>query len=135
MAQASAQRSSLRRRPRCGTRSPALQEAGGACSRAGGAKGEWQPETEGRTAARRSEEGRCKQPAKDARAWTMPIRCVEAIDIAHLQGGETVGSKVCFLDGRPFKNEYRRYRIKGRAGGPKWLSVPRVGRRRASGDQ
>ena len=41
-----------------------------------------------------------------------PIRCVECIDIAHLQGGETVGSKVCFVDGRPLKNEYRRYRIK-----------------------
>lgn len=41
-----------------------------------------------------------------------PIRCLEGIDIAHLQGGETVGSKVCFVDGRPFKNEYRRYRIK-----------------------
>lgn len=41
-----------------------------------------------------------------------PIRCVEAIDIAHLQGGETVGSKVCFVDGRPLKSEYRRYRIK-----------------------
>lgn len=41
-----------------------------------------------------------------------PIRCLEGIDIAHLQGGETVGSKVCFIDGRPFKDEYRRYRIK-----------------------
>lgn len=41
-----------------------------------------------------------------------PIRCMEAIDIAHLMGGETVGSKVCFVDGRPLKNEYRRYRIK-----------------------
>jgi excinuclease ABC subunit C len=39
------------------------------------------------------------------------IRCVECIDIAHLQGGETVGSKVCFVDGKPLKNEYRRYRI------------------------
>src|SRR5690606_555811 len=28
-----------------------------------------------------------------------PIRCMEAIDIAHLGGGETVGSKVCFIDG------------------------------------
>ena len=36
---------------------------------------------------------------------------MECIDIAHLQGGETVGSKVCFVDGRPFKNEYRRYKI------------------------
>jgi len=40
------------------------------------------------------------------------IRCIEGIDIAHLQGDETVGSKVCFVDGRPFKEEYRRYRIR-----------------------
>lgn len=40
-----------------------------------------------------------------------PIRCMEAIDIAHLQGGETVGSKVCFIDGRPFKDGYRRYKV------------------------
>ena len=40
-----------------------------------------------------------------------PIRCVECIDIAHLQGEQTVGSKVCFIDGKPFKNEYRRYHI------------------------
>jgi len=40
------------------------------------------------------------------------IRCLECIDIAHLQGAETVGSKVCFVDGRPLKNEYRRYRIR-----------------------
>ncbi len=41
-----------------------------------------------------------------------PIRCIEGIDIAHLQGGETVGSKVCFIDGRPLKSEYRRFKIK-----------------------
>ncbi len=40
------------------------------------------------------------------------VRCMEAIDIAHLAGGETVGSKVCFIDGRPFKDGYRRYRIR-----------------------
>jgi excinuclease ABC subunit C len=40
------------------------------------------------------------------------IRCMEAIDIAHLAGGETVGSKVCFIDGRPFKDGYRRYRVR-----------------------
>ena len=40
------------------------------------------------------------------------IRCVEGFDIAHLQGNETVASKVCFIDGRPFKQEYRRFRIK-----------------------
>jgi len=41
-----------------------------------------------------------------------PIRMMEAIDIAHLQGGETVGSKVVFIDGKPFKDGYRRYRIR-----------------------
>lgn len=46
-----------------------------------------------------------------------PIRVIEGIDIAHLMGGETVGSKVCFVDGKPFKDEYRRYRINSVAGG------------------
>jgi excinuclease ABC subunit C len=40
------------------------------------------------------------------------IRTMEAIDIAHLGGTETVASKVCFIDGKPFKNAYRRYRIR-----------------------
>ncbi|MDZ4830756.1 MAG: UvrB/UvrC motif-containing protein [Phycisphaerae bacterium] len=40
------------------------------------------------------------------------VRCMEAIDIAHLDGNETVGSKVCFIDGRPFKDGYRRYKVK-----------------------
>ncbi|MBY0309184.1 MAG: UvrB/UvrC motif-containing protein [Phycisphaerales bacterium] len=40
-----------------------------------------------------------------------PVRCVEGFDIAHLMGGETVGSKVCFIDGRPFKEEYRRFKV------------------------
>jgi len=40
-----------------------------------------------------------------------PIRCLEAFDIAHLRGGETVASKVCFIDGKPFKEGYRRFRI------------------------
>ena len=48
---------------------------------------------------------------------TEPIRCIECIDIAHLQGNETVGSKVCFVDGRPLKSEYRRYQIKTVPGG------------------
>ncbi|MFP4222780.1 MAG: excinuclease ABC subunit UvrC [Phycisphaeraceae bacterium] len=46
-----------------------------------------------------------------------PIRYIECFDIAHLQGGETVGSKVAFIDGRPLKNEYRRYRVKSVEGG------------------
>lgn len=53
----------------------------------------------------------CKSLAK-VLGLTAPLRCIEGIDIAHLGGNETVGSKVCFVDGKPFKDEYRRYRVK-----------------------
>lgn len=68
----------------------------------------WQPETE---IAYIDPEKGCKSLAK-VLGMDKPVRCIEAIDIAHLQGGETVGSKVCFVDGKPFKDEYRRYRVK-----------------------
>ncbi len=41
-----------------------------------------------------------------------PVRSMEAIDIAHFQGEATVGALVCFMDGKPFKNGYKRFRIK-----------------------
>lgn len=41
-----------------------------------------------------------------------PIRIIEGFDIAHIAGAETVGSLVRFIDGRPFKAGYRRYKIK-----------------------
>lgn len=44
-------------------------------------------------------------------------RSVECIDIAHFQGEATVGSLVCFIDGKPFKNGYRRFKIKSLAEG------------------
>ncbi|MBL7134500.1 MAG: excinuclease ABC subunit UvrC [Phycisphaerae bacterium] len=43
-------------------------------------------------------------------------RTIEGVDIAHLQGGEMCGSLVTFIDGRPFKDGYRRYGIKTVAG-------------------
>ncbi|MBC23119.1 MAG: excinuclease ABC subunit C [Phycisphaerae bacterium] len=58
-----------------------------------------------------------------------PIRCMEAIDIAHLSGAQTVGSKVCFIDGRPFKEGYRRYRIKS-VGNDDYASIREVVSRR-----
>ncbi len=39
-------------------------------------------------------------------------RIIEGIDIATLQGEASAGSLVCFIDGKPFKNGYRRYKIK-----------------------
>ncbi|HSV27410.1 MAG TPA: UvrB/UvrC motif-containing protein, partial [Sedimentisphaerales bacterium] len=41
-----------------------------------------------------------------------PVRIVEGIDIASIGGEEAVGSLVKFIDGRPFKAGYRRFKIK-----------------------
>ncbi len=68
----------------------------------------FQPETE---IAYVDPEKGCRALAK-LLGLQQPVRCIEGIDIAHLQGNQTVGSKVCFMDGRPFKEEYRRYKIK-----------------------
>ena len=59
-----------------------------------------------------------------------PPRILEGIDIAHLQGGETVGSKVTFIDGVPFKDAYRRYKIKHAQGNNDYLSIQEVVSRR-----
>jgi excinuclease ABC subunit C len=57
-------------------------------------------------------------------------RCMEAIDIAHLQGEETVGALVCFIDGKPFKNAYRRFRIRSVEGVDDYAAIREVVRRR-----
>ncbi|HEY4329635.1 MAG TPA: UvrB/UvrC motif-containing protein, partial [Phycisphaerae bacterium] len=59
-----------------------------------------------------------------------PIRSIEGIDIAHFQGEATVGSLVCFIDGRPFKNGYRRFRIKTVTGVDDYKSIQEVVGRR-----
>ncbi len=41
-----------------------------------------------------------------------PPRRIEGIDIANLHGEESCGSLVCFIDGKPFKGGYRRFRIR-----------------------
>lgn len=67
----------------------------------------WQPETESVLI----EPEKCLKSLQKTLGLDEPIRCIEGIDIAHLQGSETVGSKVCFVDGRPLKGQYRRFRI------------------------
>ena len=57
-------------------------------------------------------------------------RTIEAVDIAHLGGQETAGSLVCFIDGRPFKGGYRRYRIRTAAAGDDYAAVREVVYRR-----
>ena len=41
-----------------------------------------------------------------------PIRRVESYDISNINGFETVGSMVVFEDGKPKKNDYRKFRIR-----------------------
>jgi excinuclease ABC subunit C len=61
-------------------------------------------------------------PAEGMRALTerlesaQPIRSVEGVDIANLGATEAVGAVVTFIDGRPFKPGYRRFRIRSVAG-------------------
>lgn len=49
---------------------------------------------------------------KEALKLDFTPKTIEGIDIANLQGGETVGSLVKFVDGQPFKDGYRRFKIK-----------------------
>jgi len=41
-----------------------------------------------------------------------PVRIIEGIDVASIAGAEAVGSLVKFIDGKPFKSGYRRFKIK-----------------------
>lgn len=41
---------------------------------------------------------------------TLPIR-IECYDVSHIQGTDTVASRVVFLNGKPKKSHYRRYRL------------------------
>ena len=59
-----------------------------------------------------------------------PIRIIEGFDIAHISGAETVGSMVQFIDGRPFKSGYRRFRIKTVTGIDDYACIKEVVTRR-----
>ncbi len=53
-------------------------------------------------------------------------RRIEGLDIAHLQGGETVASLVQFIDGLPFKHGYRKFKIKSVEGVDDFASMREV---------
>jgi excinuclease ABC subunit C len=59
-----------------------------------------------------------------------PPRRIEGMDIAHLQGGETVASLVQFVDGLPFKHGYKRYKIQSVDGIDDFASMREVVSRR-----
>jgi excinuclease ABC subunit C len=57
-------------------------------------------------------------------------RRIEGVDIAHLQGGETVASLVQFIDGLPFKHGYKRFKIRTVEGVDDFASIREVVMRR-----
>jgi excinuclease ABC subunit C len=59
-----------------------------------------------------------------------PPQRIECLDIATFQGGETVGAIVSVVDGAPWKDGYRRYRIRSVEGTDDFASVAEVLRRR-----
>jgi excinuclease ABC subunit C len=42
-------------------------------------------------------------------------RRIEAFDISNIQGADAVASMVCFVNGKPHKSDYRRFRIRGKS--------------------
>ena len=59
-----------------------------------------------------------------------PVRIIEGIDIAHIAGAESVGSLVKFIDGKPFKSGYRRFKIKTVKGIDDYAMIAEVVKRR-----
>jgi excinuclease ABC subunit C len=53
-------------------------------------------------------------------------RTIEGRDIAHLDGRDMCGAMVCFIDGKPLKNAYRRYRIKTVEGNNDFAAIREV---------
>jgi excinuclease ABC subunit C len=57
-------------------------------------------------------------------------RRMECFDISNTSGQESVGSLVCFVDGLPFKDGYRRFKIKTVEGPNDFASIKEVLKRR-----
>jgi excinuclease ABC subunit C len=68
--------------------------------------------------------------AKSTELVEGPVRIIEGIDVANIAGNEAVGSLVKFIDGRPFKSGYRRFRIKSVKGIDDYAMIAEVVKRR-----
>jgi len=63
---------------------------------------------------------------KDDLNMDVPPRRIEAFDISHLGGTNTVASLVCFIDGRSKKSKYKKYNIKSVKGIDDFASMREV---------
>ncbi|MBN2316410.1 MAG: excinuclease ABC subunit UvrC [Sedimentisphaerales bacterium] len=67
---------------------------------------------------------------RDALGINEPVRIIEGIDIANISGAEAVGSLVKFIDGKPFKSGYRRFKINTVKGIDDYAMIAEVVKRR-----
>jgi len=67
---------------------------------------------------------------RDALGLRQPPRTLECFDISHISGSFVVASMVRFLDGRPDKSNYRRYKIKSFVGNDDFRAMEEVVGRR-----
>ncbi len=72
------------------------------------------------------------QALGDALQLPHPPRVMECFDISNISSTHVVASMVCFRDGVPDKNQYRRYRIRSVRGQDDFASMAEVVRRRYS---
>jgi len=68
---------------------------------------------------------------RDLRLPTLPRR-IECFDISNIQGSDSVASMVVFVDGKPKKSEYRKFKIKSVSGPDDFASMREVTERRYS---
>jgi excinuclease ABC subunit C len=66
---------------------------------------------------------------RDLRLPSPPLR-IECFDNSHLQGSDYVSSVVVFVNGKPHKSEYRRYRLRTVDGNDDFRAMAEVVRRR-----
>ncbi len=66
---------------------------------------------------------------KDLRLPKAPVR-IECFDNSHLQGTDYVSSMVCFVEGKPKKSEYRKFKLKEVEGNDDFAAMREVVRRR-----
>lgn len=59
-----------------------------------------------------------------------PLRRIEAFDISNIQGTDAVAAMVSFVNGKPAKHEYRKYKIRSVTGPDDYESMREVIRRR-----
>ncbi|MBI4057000.1 MAG: excinuclease ABC subunit UvrC [Elusimicrobia bacterium] len=69
-------------------------------------------ELQGEALAKKLENSRAVTSLQQVLALKKPPLHIEAFDISHLFGKEPVGSMICFKHGIPFKNHYRKFKIR-----------------------